>query len=145
MRTSYIKEQIETLVDNSDKFSTTPSQANVLKARVNKALDNMQKDRDLKLKLSKCLHKEPAIEQYHKFDDDLYIVKTTEEDCWYTVNLIKGNRATCEISYSYEAQLLITFGVKYDGLNSRFSNFASRMLGKDYLNKQEELYNKSNK
>lgn len=144
MKTSHIKEEIKLLVDDSDKYSAKSVQVNILKARVNLALDEMQQDRDIVSKISKCLYKEPVIEEYHKFDDDLYIVKTTEEDYWYTVNLTKGSRVTYQVSYSYEAQLLITFGVKYDGSNSQFSDFASRMLGETYLSNQEKLYNKFN-
>ena len=143
MKISHIKEEVKVLVESSDKYSTRKIQGNIIIGKVSRALDKVEEDQALVSELRKRLYKEPAILEYHKFDENLYIVKTTKEEYWYTIDL-RRSRSESRVSYTYESQLLITFALKYDGANSQFSDFAARMLGGDFLKIQEEAYEKAN-
>lgn len=138
------KENIGTAIENSEYFKDRKIQKNLAINRVNRALDYMQAERLLWDRISTCIYGSPIIHEVRQFDENLYIVFTSKDNYWRTVNLKKQNCFT-EVSYTYEAQLLITLQNKYDGLNSQFSNFATRMLGDEFIKVQEDAYNEANK
>lgn len=132
MKSEYIKSEIEALVEGSDRYSTRTRQGKLLVAGVNRALELQEEKLDLQGRISSILYGSPRILDYRKFDENLYIVQT--DQYWRTVN-IENRQSLSQVSKSYEQQLLITLANKYDGLNSQFPYFASKMLGKDFVEK----------
>ena len=103
--------------------------------RVDGLLSRMGEELDKYSKLQKIADERwghhYSIDEITIISDDIAIVEVTEKGNLKGYFYILKDRASSSYSTDKETSILIALGEKHDGLNSQFSYYACRMLGKE--------------
>lgn len=129
------QERLIALIDTEE--NTSVIQKNSLKGFVERACKKDNRDRDLRQFVSE-IATEPNIDEIVFSDEDviIYTVNVRKNDEWsqkYPFRFLVKRESGAwlkanEVSPTFEIAFLYYLGYKYDGLNSRFANFALKML-----------------
>ena len=115
-------ENIISKIEASNDFN--PMQKN----KIRRSLLECDSERDVISKLDACVSKQVSIIDYTKVCDRFVIVETNDAFAkWHTIDL-QSKSTIGQCSHSMDIQMLITLAYKYDGANSQFPYYASKML-----------------
>ncbi|UXQ88845.1 hypothetical protein [Tenacibaculum phage Larrie] len=125
-----IKKQKELTLEAIESSDIGRFKKKILKNRTILQLGKIEKESEVISLIKASLYGSPIIYDFRKFDEKTYIVLTNEDKYWRTVNISKC-KSINQVSETYEEQLLITLGHKYEA-GRDFLIYAGRMLGEKF-------------
>lgn len=116
--------------------SSDLSRNKVIRATITRLFKSNKLEQEFIHSLEKCIYGEPNVYEYFKLDERFVIVKikntwkSIEAEFEYKTVDLDRTDTLINVSHDLETQILATLEYKYLDLNSQFTEFACKMLGK---------------